>query len=142
MVDKKLIEEIKEIRSAGAENAPPDTIFKIFEMFKQLGAEDEELKELIEDSDLCMQFVITDKDYKYWIAARDGVISYGEGDGPDVTVTMEATFHTMSAILSQEMDATSAYMGGDLVIDGSLQHAMEFSEIGSLAGDIIRDMIE
>ena len=29
MVDEKLLEELKAIREAGAENAPPDTIFKI-----------------------------------------------------------------------------------------------------------------
>ena len=139
MVDEKLIEELKAIREAGPENAPPDAIFKIFEVFKQLAAEDEDLKEEVEDADLCMQFVITDRDNKFWIAARDGVISYGDGDGPDVSVTMKAAFETMSGILSQEVDATSAYMSGDLVIEGNLQDAMAFGEIASLAGEIMED---
>ena len=139
MVDEKLLEELKAIREAGAENAPPDTIFKIFEVFKQLAQEDEDLKEEVEDADLCMQFVITDKDNKFWIAARDGEISYGEGDGPDVTVTMKAAFETMGGILSQSVDATSAYMAVDLVIEGNLQDAMAFGEIASLAGEIMED---
>jgi len=97
------------------------------------------LKEEVEDADLCMQFVITDKDEKFWIAARDGAISYGKDEGPDVTVTMKAAFETMSGILSQEVDATSAYMSGDLVIEGNLQDAMQFGEIAGLAGEIMAD---
>ena len=139
MVDEKLLEELKAIREAGAENAPPETVLKIFEVFKQLAKEDEDLKEEVEDADLCMQFVVTDKDYKYWIAARDGEISYGEGDGPDVSVTLKAAYAIMSGMLSQEVDATSAYMAGDLVIEGNLQDAMAFGEIAGLAGEIMED---
>ena len=139
MVDEKLLEELKAIREAGAENAPPDTIFKIFEVFKQLAEEDEDLKEEVEDADLCMQFVITDRDTKFWIAARDGAISYGEGDGPDVSVTLKAAYSIMSGMLSQEVDATSAYMAGDLTIEGNLQDAMQFGEIAGLAGEIMED---
>ena len=142
MVDKKLLEELNAIREAGPENAPPDTVLKVFEVFKQLAQEDEDLKEEVEDADLCMQFVVTDKDYKYWIAARDGEISYGDGDGPDVTVTLKAAYNIMAGMLSQEVDATSAYMAGDLVIEGNLQDAMQFGEIAGLAGEIMEDMNE
>ena len=139
MVDEKLIEELKALREAGPENAPPNSVLKIFEVFKQLAEEDEDLKEEIEDADLCMQFVITDKDYKFWISAREGEISYGEGDGPDVSVTLKAAYSIMSGMLSQEVDATSAYMAGDLTIEGNLQDAMAFGEIASLAGEIMED---
>jgi len=142
MVDKALIEKLKKLRESPDAADKTEAIQTLFEVFKQAAKEDEELKEEVEDSNLCMQFKITDSDNAFWISARDGEISYGEGEGPDVTVTMSATQETMTGILSQEIDATSAYMGGNLQIDGSLQDAMAFGEISELAREYIEEMME
>jgi hypothetical protein len=48
----------------------------------------------------------------------------------------------MTGILSQEIDPTSAYMGGDLQIEGNLQDAVAFGEISELARDYIEEMME
>ena len=101
MVDKALIEKLKKLRESPDAADKTEAIQTLFEVFKQAAKEDEELKEEVEDSNLCMQFKITDSDNAFWISARDGEISYGEGEGPDVTVTMSATQETMTGILSQ-----------------------------------------
>lgn len=142
MVDKALIEKLKKLRESTEVADKKEAIQTLFEVFKQAAKEDEDLKDEVEDSDLCMQFKILNSDEAFWIAARDGEITYGEGEGSDVTVTMSADQETMTGILSQEIDPTSAYMGGDLQIEGNLQDAMAFGEISELARDYIEEMME
>ena len=139
MVDKALIEELYKLRDEGKQK---EAMGKLFEVFKLAAEEDEDLKDEVEDADLCMQFVVTDTETKFWIEVREGKINYGEGEGPDVTVTMSANQETMGGILSREVDATSAYMSGDLAIEGNLQDAMAFGEIAELARDVIEDAME
>jgi putative sterol carrier protein len=76
---------------------------------------------------------MTDIDYKYWVKMGDGTVDYGEGDGDDPSVTMSATGAIWAGLSSGEIDGTSAYMSGDLVIDGNLQDAIAFSEIQIIA---------
>jgi len=142
MVDEALIEKLKKLRASTDTADKKEAVSTLFEVFKQAAQEDEDLKEEVEDADLCMQFKITDSGDAFWIAARDGEISYGEGEGPDVTVTMAATQEVMTGILSREVDATSAYMGGDLQIEGSLQDAMAFGEIAELAAEFLEEYLE
>jgi hypothetical protein len=49
MVDENLINEIKEMRDKGP--GEPSDALKLFEFMKQLGQEDEEFKEELEDID-------------------------------------------------------------------------------------------
>lgn len=140
MVDQALIDEIKAMRAAGG--GEKEGILKIFEMFKQLAEEDEDLKEEIEDAEVAMQFTITDLDYKFWLVAK-GSIAYGEGDCPeDPTVSFTANGETITGMFSGQVDATAAYMSGDLVIEGNLQDAMAFGEISSLAMEAAEEYFE
>ncbi|NVM17849.1 MAG: SCP2 sterol-binding domain-containing protein [Candidatus Lokiarchaeota archaeon] len=132
MVDQNLINEIKEMREKGA--SQPSDALKIFEFAKQLAEESEDLKEELEDIDTTVvQLIITDINYKYWVKMGDGTVDYGEGEGDDPSVTMSATGATWTGMSSGEIDSTSAYMSGDLVIDGNLQDAIAFGEIQSIA---------
>ncbi len=141
MVDQALIDEIKAMRASGGSDNPSN-ILKIFEMFKQLAEEDEDLKEEVEDSEVSMQFTITDLNYKFWLIAK-GAISYGEGDCPeDPSVSFSANSETIVGMFSGQVDATAAYMSGDLVIEGNLQDAMAFGEISSLAMEAAEEYFE
>ncbi len=132
MVDTNLIKEMKEMREKGA--SKPSDALKIFEFAKQMVEESEDLKEELEDiGTFLAQLVMTDVDYKYWVKMGDGTVDYGEGDGDDPSVTMSATGATWAGLSSGEIDGTSAYMSGDLAIDGNLQYAIAFSEIQSIA---------
>ncbi len=131
MVDPNLIKEMKELREKGG--SKPSDALKIFEFVKQLAEENEDLKEELEDIDtMVVQLVVTDIDYKYWVKMGDGTVDYGEGEGDDPSVTMSATGATWAGLSSGEIDSTSAYMSGDLVIDGNLQDAIAFGEIQSI----------
>ena len=149
MVDQNLIDKLK-----GWRENPPDEdsidekfgeefINTLFGIFKQLSEEDDDLKEEVEDAELCMQFVMTweGKDFKFWISARDGKMDFGAGEGTDVTVTLKAAAETMFSMLSGEADSTALYMSGDLTIEGNLQDAMGFAEISNLAAELIEELI-
>ena len=150
MVDQNLIEKLK-----GWRDNPPDQdsldekfgeeyLNTLFTIFKQLSEEDEDLKEAVEDAEICMQFVMTwgEKEFKFWISARDAKIDFGAGEGPDVTVTMRAEADKMFSILSGASDATAMYMSGDLTIEGNLQDAMAFGEISSIAAELIEELMD
>ena len=132
MVDQNLVKESKEMRTKGA--SQPSDALKLFEFVKQLATESEDLKEELDDIDTTVvQLVVTDIDYKYWVKMGDGTVDYSEGEAEDPSVTMSATGATWAGMSSGEIDSTSAYMSGDLVIDGNLQDAIAFGEIQSIA---------
>jgi putative sterol carrier protein len=132
MVDEQLVKELKEIREKGS-SKPSDSL-KMYEFVKQIAAESEDLKEELDDIDLMtVQLVITDADYTYWVKLGEGNVGYGEGEADDPSVTMKATGTTWAGLSSGEIDSTSAYMSGDLVIEGNLQDAIAYGEILALA---------
>ena len=141
MVDENLIKELKELRDKGARQ--PSDALKTYEFVKQLAEENEELKEELEDIDLTViQIVITDLDYKYWLKLGEGKLDYGEGEGEDPSVTMSATGATWAGMATGEIEGTSAYMAGDLQIEGNLQDAIAFGEITSLAQELGAEYFE
>ncbi|MFX0046882.1 MAG: SCP2 sterol-binding domain-containing protein [Candidatus Hermodarchaeota archaeon] len=132
MVDQNLVNELKEIREKGTRK--PSDALKLFEFVKQLAEENEDLKEELEDIDTTVvQLVVTDINYKYWVKMGDGTVDYGEGEGDDPSVTLSATGAIWASLSSGELESTSAYMAGDLVIDGNLQDAIAFGEIQGIA---------
>lgn len=141
MVDEKIIKELKELREKGPKQ--PSDALKTYEFVKQLAEENEELKEELEDIDpMVVQLVITDVDYKYWVKIGEGKLDYGEGEGEDPSVTMSATGATWTGLTSGEIDSTSAYMSGDLVIEGNLQDAIAYGEVLGLAQELGADYFE
>lgn len=141
MVDESLIKELKELREKGP--TQPSDALKTYEFVKQLAEENEELKEELEDIDpMVVQLVITDVDYKYWVKIGEGKLDYGEGEGEDPSVTMSATGATWTGLTSGEIDSTSAYMSGDLVIEGNLQDAIAYGEVLGLAQELGADYFE
>ena len=149
MVDQALIDKLKGWRDNPPNPEDVDEKFgeefltTLFTIFKQVSEEDEDMKEEVEDADICMQFNMENEGqvFKFWISAR-GAIDFGIGDGPDVSVSMTASAENMFKMLSGEGDATAMYMSGDLTIEGNLQDAMAFGEIASLATEAIQDLME
>jgi putative sterol carrier protein len=132
MVDANLIKELKEMREKGP--SKPSDALKMYEFVKQMAEESEDLKEELEDIDSTLvQLVVTDADFKYWVKLGDGTVDYAEGTAEDPSVTMSATGVTWAGLSSGEIDSTSAYMSGDLVIDGNLQDAIAYGEILAIA---------
>ena len=142
MVDDALINEMKEKFDAGAAAADVKDSLRVFELFKQIAEENEDLKEELEDMDIAIQMLITDADAKFWLKAHDGTLEFGEGDVDNPSFTFSATKEVGAGMLFGEVDATSAYMAGDITVEGNLQDAMAFQEIIELALEAFEDMVD
>ncbi len=135
MVDKALLKDLKEKMDAGTDAASPDAVLKVYEFFKQVAAENDDLKDELADMDIEVQQKITDVDKKFWIKASGG-------DAASPSFTFSATMKTAAGMLFGEVDATSAYMAGDITVEGNLQDAMAFQEIIELAMEAFEDLAE
>ena len=72
----------------------------------------------------------------------EGAVDYGEGTSDDASVTMKAAQATWAGLASGDIDSTSAYMSGDLVIEGNLQDAIAYGEVLGLAMELGADLLE
>jgi putative sterol carrier protein len=142
MVDESLLKEIKAAQDAGAASASPDDMMKVYEFIKQISKENEDLKEELEDMDIAISMVISDVNKKYWLTVKEGNLDFGEGDVDNPSFTMSATLEVGAGIMMGEVDATSAYMAGDITVEGNLQDAMAFQEIIELALEAYEDLAE
>ncbi|NHJ23408.1 MAG: hypothetical protein EAX89_02460 [Candidatus Lokiarchaeota archaeon] len=142
MVDEALLKEMKGKFDAGAAAGDPADSLKVFELFKQIAEENDDLKEELEDMDIVIQAVVTDADYKFWLKAHDGTLEYGDGDVDNPSFTFSANKEVGLGMLFGEVDATSAYMAGDITVEGNLQDAMAFQEIIELALEAYEDLAE
>jgi putative sterol carrier protein len=134
MVDENLTKEIKEARAKG--EFQPSNMLKMVEFMKQLGEENEDIKEKLQDMDLItVQFVMTDVDYKYWVKLGEGKVEYAEGESGDVNVTLKATVATWGSLGKGIERTHRAYTSGDLQIEGNLQDAIAYNEILEMAMD-------
>jgi len=140
MVSDDLLQKLKALRDGEGERSPSDALL-LCEALKQLATENEDIKEEVEDMDtILVQLVWTDVDYKYWVKVGEGEVDYGEGETKDPSVTMKATSTTWAGMGSGEIDGTSAYMSGDLQIDGTLQDAIAYGEINGMVGDALKEL--
>jgi putative sterol carrier protein len=139
-MDENLLKKLAELRDGKGERKPSDALI-LAEALKQLAEENDEIKEEVEDIDQIMvQFEYTDADYKYWVKVGEGSVDYGEGEADEPSVTMKATGATWAGLGSGEIEATSAYMSGDLQIEGNLQDAITYGEINGMVGDVLREL--
>ncbi|MDX1797314.1 MAG: SCP2 sterol-binding domain-containing protein, partial [Candidatus Lokiarchaeia archaeon] len=142
MVDEQLLKNIKAAQDAGASAASAEDVMRMYEFIKQISKENEDLKEELEDMDIAISMIITDNDKKYWLTVKEGDLDFGEGDVDNPSFTMSSTLEVGAGILMGEVDATSAYMAGDITVEGNLQDAMAFQEIVELALEAYEDLAE
>ncbi|MGB5913024.1 MAG: SCP2 sterol-binding domain-containing protein, partial [Promethearchaeia archaeon] len=127
MVDVQLALEIKDMYDNKKVGEKPENLLKIYEFIKQFSLENEELKEELEDIDeFSAQIVISEPDLKCWVKLGGGKFEYGEGEVDDPSYTLSCRYEIMGSMMQGEVDSTSAYMAGDLTIEGNLQNAITY----------------
>ena len=140
-MDEKLAIEIKEMYDNKKVVETPENLLKIYEFVKQFSAENEELQEELEDiSEFQAQIHISEPEFKCWVKFSDGKFDYGEGEIDNPAFTLACTQEIMGGMMQGDIDSTSAYMAGDLKIDGSLQDSMAYGEFLSLAMELAQDL--
>lgn len=142
MVDKEKLVKLKSLMEAGADEADVNAIPVVWDFFVDLANENEEIQDEIADATVRVQMVLTDADNKYWLKVEEGKMSWGEGTVEDPTFTFSAVKKIGIGMLFGEVDATSAYMAGDITVEGNLQDAMFFQEIIELSMEIAEDLFD
>ncbi len=142
MVDKEKLVKLKSLMEAGADAADVDAIPVVWDFFVDLANENEEIQDEIADATVRVQMVLTDADNKYWLKVEEGKMTWGEGMVEDPTFTFSAVKKIGIGMLFGEVDATSAYMAGDITVEGNLQDAMFFQEIIELSMEIAEDLFD
>lgn len=139
MVDEDIIKKLLELRDK--ESHEPKDALILFEIYKQIIQEDENIqKELMDLNEITVQNIYSDADFKYWVRLGEGNLDVGEGEIDNPTITMRANSQTWSGLGSGEIDPTSAYMSEELSIEGNLQGAMVYGEILEMVRGFIDDL--
>jgi putative sterol carrier protein len=140
MVDDDLLLKIRDIYEAKSIGENPENFLTIYELVKQFIPESEDVQEELEDIDeFSAQLVINDKEFRYWVTIGGGKFEYGKGDAKEPSFTMSCNLEIMAGLMSGDLDGTSAYMAGDLSIEGNLQDAIAYGEFLGLVMEEFRD---
>jgi putative sterol carrier protein len=140
-MDEKLALEIKEMYDNKKVGENPENLLKIYEFVKQFSAENEELLEELEDiNEFQAQIHINEPEFKCWIKLGGGKFDYGKGEIDNPSFTLVCTQKIMGGMMQGDIDSTSAYMAGDLTIEGNLQDSMSYGEFLRLAIELAQDL--
>ena len=128
MVDKSLVDEIKNKIKSGASASEADDILKSFELIKQISKEVDYLKADVEESDYTCQLVFSDLEKEYWIKLSKGVVDYGKGklESPSFTITSSKDIGL--GLFFGEVDANIVSPLGKLGISGNYTQVRLFQE--------------
>jgi hypothetical protein len=128
MVDKSLVEEIKNKIKSGASASEADDILKSFELIKQMSKEVDYLKDDVEESDYTCQLVFSDLEKEYWIKVSKGAVEYDKGklDSPSFTITSSKDIGL--GLFFGEVDANIVAPLGKLGISGNSTQLRLFQE--------------
>ncbi len=142
IVNSELLNEIKLKLSDGS--AISGDCLKIFEIYKQMSSENEELREEFDDMamldmDFLGQIIISDENKKFWLKFKEGRVNYGEGDVVNPSLTFSTNMATFTSILFGTIEISGAHEAGDVSFDGSSEVLMDFQAITSVLNDFLRN---
>ncbi|MCF2140737.1 MAG: SCP2 sterol-binding domain-containing protein [Candidatus Lokiarchaeota archaeon] len=115
-----------------------DDLPEFLAVFKEICNESEDVAEEVEDWDRKFQITLSDAD-NFWFKIEDGKFDYGMGEIEEPDVTLEMNGETAAGVFTGEIDATSAYMSGDLKIIGPLPDAVKFRTLTELVREEMED---
>jgi len=129
MVDKSLVDEIKNKIKSGASASEADDVLKCFELIKQMSKEVSYLKTDINESDYSCQMVFSDIEEEYWIKISKGVVDFAKGkiDAPSITITTSKDIGL--GLFYGEVDANIVAPLGKLGVGGNFTDLRLFQEL-------------
>ena len=133
MVDKEAIMDKIESGSFGI-----DDLEDYLELFLGVSNESEDVQEEVEGWNRKLFINLSDTN-NFWLQISDGKFTSGKGDVTDSDVTLEMTGETAAGVFTGEIDATSAYMSGELKIVGPLPDAVKFRTLTELVREELEE---
>jgi len=142
VVNTEILNEVKLKLTDGS--AMSGDCIKIFEIYKQMSSENEELREEFDDMgmldmDFLGQIIISDENKKFWLKFKEGRVNYGEGDVVNPSLTFTTNMATFTGILFGTIEISGAHEAGDVSFDGSSEVLMDFQAITSVLNDFLRN---
>ena len=128
MVDKSLVDEIKNKIKSGASASEADDVLKFFELIKQMSKEVDYLKGDVEESDYTCQLVFSDIEKEYWIKVSKGIVEYDKGKLESPSFTITSSKDTGLGLFFGEIDANIVAPLGKLGISGNSTQLRLFQE--------------
>ena len=106
--------------------------------FEEIAKVDEDFQEDLEDIEGVVQWNIGNiRAYLKFDEGKYSFVMDAEADDPDVTMILE-DIDFAGRFFSGEEDGTSAYMSGDLKIEGNLQLTMTYGSLAEYLGDYLK----
>ena len=133
MVDKEAIMDKIESGSFGIAD-----LEDYLTLFLEVSNESEDIQEEVEGWNRKLFIKLSDTD-NFWLQIEDGKFTTGKGDVDDGDVTFEMTGETAAGVFTGEIDATSAYMSGELKIVGPLPDAVKFRTLTELVREELEE---
>ena len=109
---------------------------------QELSKIDDEFKEELEDYEVILAWHVAD-DIKMYLEIKDMKITPvmdAEHDEPTVTFIVDS-YSKAREILTGEVDGTSAYMSGDLKMEGEMQAGMRFGQLAEFLQEALGDLL-
>lgn len=135
MVDEEL--KSKMMAKIDDRSFSPEDLPEFLQLFAEVATESDDIKDEISGWDRKLQFVI-DGVGEFCLTVQDQVFSLIKGKVPEPDITLTMAANTAAGVFTGEIDATSAYMGGDLKVMGPLPDAVKFRTIT----EIVREELE
>ncbi|MHA1294946.1 MAG: SCP2 sterol-binding domain-containing protein [Promethearchaeota archaeon] len=117
-------------------------MFAMVKAIEEIAKVDEDMQEELEDLEGRIQWKVANI-RAYQIFGEGLEYSFGfdkEIEDPNVTLTI-SELATAKRFFTGELDGTSAYMSGDLAIEGDLQFVMAYSSVADLLLDYLEPLI-
>jgi putative sterol carrier protein len=115
-----------------------EDLLSYMKLFLEVCNESEDVEEEIEGWDRTFQFEMDGTD-DFWLKVEEGKSSSEVGTLPEPDLTLTMAADTAAGIFTGEIDATSAYMSGDLKIAGPLPDAVKFRTITELVREELEE---
>ncbi|MHA1372491.1 MAG: SCP2 sterol-binding domain-containing protein [Promethearchaeota archaeon] len=138
-IDKNLLNDLMEKMENGTMSVAD--IPKYLDLIKQVANSSEDIQEEIEDWDCVIQFNVIDE-LKAYVIVKDGKLDIGVGEHDNPTITLMMSGPTAIGLFSGEIDGTSAYMAGEITIDGPLPEAIKFNNISGMIREELEEFEE
>lgn len=109
------------------------------ELLCGLGSTEEDFQDEFEDFTKVYQFAVTDKPEAdwMWLKVEEGKFSFGRGKLDKVDLTFSMTAQLACDMISGKVNSDSAFLAGDLKIDGSIKDGKKFQEMQAIMRDVL-----
>ena len=135
-MDEEAKEKLMDMIEDGSFSA--ENLEEYLELFVSVANESEDVEEEVEGWDRVFAFRMEGTD-NFWLKINEGKAEIGKGDLDEPDIILECSGETAAGVFTGEVDATSAYMSGDLKITGPLPDAVKFRTITELVREELED---